>query len=165
MQVQQAPWCCRDPTVAASMLDTVVHMPVVVQRQVPGLVETVQKLWEFRSWHCLLDRLVTCPLACRLFWAVYTGTRPGLTPAIRAGKGVAGTPGACSQVFCHPIRCMLVRSYRQRHVRNSPVRTTTTTSTSIASHPTPNHPTQNPTTQPLVFWFYVFGSTLSVFQF
>ena len=40
---------------------------------------------------------------------------------------MAGTPGACSQVFCHPIRCMLVRSYRQRHVRNSPVRTTTTT--------------------------------------
>ena len=49
----------------ASMLDTVVHMPVVVQRQVPWLVETVQNLWEFRSWHCLLDRLMTCPLACR----------------------------------------------------------------------------------------------------
>ena len=31
------------------MLDTVVHMPVFVQRQVPGLIETVQKLWEFRS--------------------------------------------------------------------------------------------------------------------
>ena len=30
---------------------------------------------------------------------------------------MAGTPGACSQVFCHPIRCMLMRSYRQRHVR------------------------------------------------
>ena len=34
----------RDLTVAASTLDTVVHMPVVVARQVPGLVETVQKL-------------------------------------------------------------------------------------------------------------------------
>ena len=79
-----------DPTVAASMLDTVVHMPVVVQRQVLGLVETVQNLWEFRSWHCLLDRLMTCPLACRLFRVVCTGTRPGLTPAIRAGKGWRG---------------------------------------------------------------------------
>ena len=26
----------------------------------------------------------------RLFWAVYTGTRPGVTPAIRAGKGWRG---------------------------------------------------------------------------
>ena len=32
----------RDPTVATSMLDTVAHMPVVSQRQVPGMVETVQ---------------------------------------------------------------------------------------------------------------------------
>ena len=40
---------------------------------------------------------------------------------------MAGTPGACSQVFCHPIRCMFMRSYRQRHVRYSIVRTTTTT--------------------------------------
>ena len=44
----------------------------------------------FRSWHCLLDRLMTCPPACRLFRAVCTGTRPGLTPAIRAGKGWRG---------------------------------------------------------------------------
>ena len=76
--------------VLASMLDTVVHMPVVVQRQVPWLVETVQNLWEFRSLHCLLDRLMACLLACRLFRAVYTGTRPGLSPAIRAGKGWRG---------------------------------------------------------------------------
>ena len=32
----------RDPTVATSMLDTVAHMPVVSQRQVSGMVETVQ---------------------------------------------------------------------------------------------------------------------------
>ena len=37
----------------------------------------------------------------RLFWAVYTGTRPGF-PRHLGGEGVAGTPGACSQVFCHP---------------------------------------------------------------
>ena len=42
---------------------------------------------------------------------------------------MAGTPGACSQVFCHPIRCMLMRSYRQRHDRYTIVRTTTTTTT------------------------------------
>ena len=27
-------------------------------------------------------------------------------PRHQGGEGVAGTPGACSQVFCHPIRCM-----------------------------------------------------------
>ena len=103
VQVRQAPWCSlrgdsRDPTVAASMLDTVVHMPVVLQRQVPGPVETVQKLWEFRSWHCLLDRLVTCPLACRLFGAVCTGTRPGSTSVRGRGGGDAGSllPGVLS---------------------------------------------------------------------
>ena len=95
VHVRQVPWYSlrgdgRYPTVAASMLDTVVHMSVVVQRQVPLLVETVQNLWEFRSWHCLLDRLMTCPLACRFFRAVYTGTRPGLSPAIRAEKGWRG---------------------------------------------------------------------------
>ena len=26
-----------------------------------------------------------------LFWAVYTGTRPGVSPAVRAGKGVGMT--------------------------------------------------------------------------
>ena len=47
-------------------------------------------------------------------------------PRHQGGEGVAGTPGACSQVFCHPIRCMLVMRYRQRYVINSAVRTTTT---------------------------------------
>ena len=27
-------------------------------------------------------------------------------PRHQGGEGVAGTPGACSQAFCHPIRCM-----------------------------------------------------------
>ena len=27
-------------------------------------------------------------------------------PRHQGGEGLAGTPGACSQVFCHPIRCM-----------------------------------------------------------
>ena len=25
----------------------------------------------------------------------------------QGGEGVAGTPGACSKVFCHPIRCIV----------------------------------------------------------
>ena len=74
----------------ASMLDTVVHMPVVVQRQVPWLVETVQNLWEFRSWHCLLDRLMTCPLAGHLFSGRVHGYTAWLTPATRAVKGWRG---------------------------------------------------------------------------
>ena len=41
-------------------------------------------------------------------------------PRHQGGEGVAGTPGACSQVFCHPIRCMLVMRYRQRYVINTP---------------------------------------------
>ena len=32
---------------------------------------------------------------------------------------MAGTPGACSQVFCHPIKCMPVMRYRQRYVINT----------------------------------------------
>ena len=43
---------------------------------------------------------------------------------------MAGTPGACSQAFCHPeLDACAVRSYRQRHVRYTLVRTTTTTTT------------------------------------
>ena len=38
----------------------------------------------------------------RLFRAVCTGTRPGLTPAIRAGKGWRGRRESDSHVFCHP---------------------------------------------------------------
>ena len=28
-------------------------------------------------------------------------------PRHQGGEGVAGTPGVCSQVFCHPIRCII----------------------------------------------------------
>ena len=97
---------------------------------------------------CFLDKDVDVPVlatswGCRahhghgellglLFRAVYTGTRPGLTPAIRAGKGWRGRRELAPRCSATRISCMLVRSYRQRHVRNSPVRTTTTT-------PTPPH--------------------------
>ena len=63
--------------------------------------------------------------------AVYLCTRPGLTPAIRAG--MAGTPGACSQAFCHPIRCTswayTDRHKSQTHCHNHHHHHTTTTTT------------------------------------
>ena len=39
-------------------------------------------------------------------------------PRHQGGEGVAGTPGACSQVFCHPIRCILW-AYMDRHIRQT----------------------------------------------
>ena len=36
----------------------------------------------------------------------------------QGGEGVAGTPGACSQVFCHPTRCIAL-AYMDRHIRQT----------------------------------------------
>ena len=56
------------------------------------MVQTCRKLW-FPQLAVPVSSF-TCPLLCtiswRLFRAVYTGTRPWLTPAIRAGKGWRG---------------------------------------------------------------------------
>ena len=73
------------------------------------------------------------------------------SPAIR----VAGTPGACSQVFCHPIRC-IVRTRQDRlavsliirthtHTHTTPHHTHHTTHTHTTPHAThtPPHNTQN----------------------
>ena len=49
----------------------------------------------------LLDRLTTCPLACR-FLGPCKQVHGRADPRHQGGEGVAGTPGACSQVFCHP---------------------------------------------------------------
>ena len=94
------------------------------------MVETVQKTVECPQLVLLLDKVVDVPvlatswgsrgsaaavhrLVCQLIMAmmssceasvigaVYTGTRPGLTPP-SGGERVAGTPGACSQAVCHP---------------------------------------------------------------
>ena len=58
-------------------------------------------------------------------WVLCTGTGPGLTPDIAAGKGCRGRreflPGDLAPYF---VACT-VRSYRQRHVRYTRVRTTT----------------------------------------
>ena len=39
-------------------------------------------------------------------------------PRHQDGEGVAGTPGACSQVFCHPIRCISL-AHMDRHIRQT----------------------------------------------
>ena len=51
------------------------------------------------------------PHACSL-WAVGRSVMFGIMagmatvdPRHQGGEGVEGTPGACSQVFCHPISC------------------------------------------------------------
>ena len=47
-------------------------------------------------------------------------------PRHQGEEGVAGTPGACSQVFCHPIRC-IARTRLDRHAVTLMIRTTHTT--------------------------------------
>ena len=89
-------------------------------------------------------RLSTCPCWTsrglfflgpgRLFWAVYTGTRPGLTPAIRVGKGWRGRQELAPRRSATQLGACAVRSYRQRHVRYTLVRTTTTTTTTTTTH-------------------------------
>ena len=62
---------------------------------------------------------------------MYTGTRPGVSPRHQGGEGVAGTPGACSQVFCHPIRCMRSAFISTETCSSHEARTTTTTTTTV----------------------------------
>ena len=52
-------------------------------------------------------------------------------PRHQGGEGVAGTPGACSQVFCHPIRCMRCAFISTETCSLHEARTTTTTTTTI----------------------------------
>ena len=76
-----------------------------------------------------------CRCACR---ALCTGTGPGLTPAIRAGKGWRGRRESDSQVTCHPIHCMTAVWHGQtRH-----------TSTTSAPPPQPPQPPQPPPQPP-----------------
>ena len=53
---------------------------------------------------------------------MYTGTRPGVSSAIRAGKGWRGRRELAPRCFCHPIRCIRRRRvWRDTHaVLNSP---------------------------------------------
>ena len=51
------------------------------------------------------------------FLAVYTGTRPGVTPAIRAGKGWRGRRELAPRCSATQLGACVV-AYRQRHVIN-----------------------------------------------
>ena len=62
----------------------------------------------------------------RLFWAVYTGTRPGVTPAIRAGKGWRGRRELAPRCSATQLGAR-VRVAGQTPSCNTKVRTTTTT--------------------------------------
>ena len=69
------------------------------------------RLWKVSLFSMrLLDRLMTCPLACR-FLGPCTQVHGRADPRHQGGEGVAGTPGACSQVFCHPISCTSARAW------------------------------------------------------
>ena len=84
----------------------VVDVPVMLWLQVPQVRMVLRTLlWWSMSLLCSSTGAVRRLMGC-LFLAVYTGTRPGF-PRHQGGEGVAGTPGACSQVFCHPMRCIL----------------------------------------------------------
>ena len=68
-----------------------------------------------------------------LFRAVYIGTRPGVSPVIRAGKGWRGRRELAPRCSATQLGACSMRSYRQRHVRYTIVRTTTTTTTTTGS--------------------------------
>ena len=83
-------------------LDIVIDFPVVQVVQFPGYSPDVQKTG-------FLISSSTCPLLCMIIWRLFEGRVHRHTamvdPRHQGGEGVAGTPGACSQVFCHPISC------------------------------------------------------------
>ena len=89
---------------------------------------------------------------------MYTGTRPWVTPAIRAGKGWRGRRELAPRCSATQLDACAVRSYRQRHVRymkpvphTPPQHTTTTQQTNTPpQHTTTTHhhntPPQHTTT-------------------
>ena len=105
------------------LLDKVVDMPVGVQRQL--LVSTCRKLRSLRSFSSY--RGVTG----WVFRTVYTGTRPGVSPAIRAGKGWRGRRELAPRRSATRISCMRWRISTEtcviHHVRTTTTTTTTTT--------------------------------------
>ena len=101
------------------------------------MVETVLKTVESRQLVLLLDKVVDVPLLAtswvavhrlvcelmrRLFRALYTGTRPGLTDAIRVVKGWRGRRELAPRCSATQIRCIVV-VHRQRfsmYTRSAP---------------------------------------------
>ena len=90
-------------------LIVVADISVIAHGQIPMVIEILQLQFVDKVVDVpvvvlmlvVVQRQVPCWLL-RLFRAVCTGTRPGLTPAIRAGKGWRGRRESVSQVFCHP---------------------------------------------------------------
>ena len=136
----------RRTTEISQLLNTVIDVPVaqvvqvvvivVVQRRFP-MVQTVQQTVVLLQLQ-FIDKVLDVPVcrfgayACfkKLGWALCTGTGPGWTPAMRAGKGCRGRREFLPAPLF--VACA-VRSYRQRHVRYTRVRTTTTTTRCLGS--------------------------------
>ena len=71
------------------------------------------------------------PAGVSFFWRCTQVHGQGF-PRHQGGEGVAGTPGACSQVFCHPIRC-IVRTRQDRLAVSLIICTTYTTTTTTTT--------------------------------
>ena len=82
----------------------------------------------------------TCPLLCTIslasFWAVYTGTRPWLTPAIWAGKGWRGRRELALRCSATQLGACFVGAYGETHTSYT------------WSAPQPPQPPQSPQPQP-----------------
>ena len=141
-------------------------LSVVAQRQVPDGRDSAEYCG-VSAVVLLLDKLVDVPvlatswgcrahhgydeLMMRLFRAVYTGTRPGLTPAIRAGKGWRGRQelaprcSATQSAACRhdpgQTRRVLNHLNHTHHTHHTPHHTT-------PHHTTPHHTTPPHTTRP-----------------
>ena len=78
-------------------VDKVVDVPVL-------LVERVPHVPSWRRQSCSGVSTASCGLKLvhRCSWVLCTGTGPGLTPAIMAGKGWRGRRESDSKVTCHP---------------------------------------------------------------
>ena len=87
-------------------------MSIMVERaQVQFLDSVTCPLCYDRAWSPVVQKTAEVSAVAahgvmgRLFLGrVHRYTARGF-PRHQGGEGVAGTPGACSQVFCHPIRC------------------------------------------------------------
>ena len=101
-------WSCMSKTIEfpPGAVHVVVDVPVVLLHRFHRCAwsRLCSILWRLRSW--------------RLTWLFgpCTQVHGQGCPCHQGGKGVAGTPGANSQVFCHPIRC-IVGTTLDRHGR------------------------------------------------
>ena len=120
----RSPWFGAPLGLPMQTIDKVFDVSVVQDQQVLRVLT-----WRRRSslHSCSSLRLpgwMTCLSWCndrcwsgRSSWGPVHRYRARVDPRHQGGEGVSGTPGACSQVFCHPIRCMHRRRvWRDTHV-------------------------------------------------